>query len=264
MPAKNQRVPRPTGWGPTFLFQVVAATAPEKKGKREGKKELKAILLKLAEPLSIRFEPLLEDVKRWRKLDPAWSLKLYRNLNGLPESAEVTIPDRKQRGTPLQNWKKALPDVYRQTRRLKTACEIVGIGVSAVKRAYRNPKDQNHDAEFAARMFEVEDEIIALHEERVMDASDIAAGAEDAKTMAYIDLSVLERRDRERWARNEIRTVQGDVTHHHEHHVAELRITAAQYAAEMNRRLFAPRESVIDVEIPPALPEPALVEKEGR
>lgn len=250
MPAKNTRVPRPTGWGPEFLLQVVEGSPTDKKGKRE----LKAILLKLAEPLGVRFEPLLEDVKRWRHLDPAWSVKLYRKLNGLADTAPIVATNRQQRGKPLQNWKKAFPDVYRQTRRLKTACEIVGIGVTAVKRAYRDPKDQNHDAEFAARMLEVEDEIIALHEERVMDASDIAAGAEDAKTMAYIDLSVLERRDRGRWARNEIRTVEGNITHTHEHRIAEVRATAALYAQEMNQRLFTPRESVIDVEILPALP----------
>jgi hypothetical protein len=258
VPAENKKVPRPAGWSPGFLYQAVVGTAPNRKGKRE----LKAVLVELAEPLGIRFEPLLEDVKRWRHLDPAWSVRLYRAMNGLPETAEVSaVPDRKQKGKPLENWKTAIPGLYRQTRRLLTACEMAGVSYSAVKRAYRYEKDQNYDADFAKIMAEVEDEIIGLHEERVMDASDIAAGAEDAKTMAYIDLSVLERRDRQRWARNETRTIEGNITHTHEHHVAELRVTAAQYAQEMNRRLFAQRESVIDVEILPALPEPVVAEK---
>lgn len=262
MPAKNQKVPRPTGWGPEFLLQVASLAPVNKKGIRE----LKAILTGLADPIGVRFEPLLEDVKRWRKLDPGWSIKLYRAVNCLPANAEVKIYNRKQPGTPLQNWKKTFPELYLQTRRLKTACEVAGIGVTAVTRAYRYPKDQNHDPDFAARMLAVEEEILAIHEERIEDASDIAAGTEDAKTMAFIEFNYLERRDRSRWARNEIRTVEGSVDHkhHHEHHIAELRLTASQYAAEMNRRLFAPRESVIDVEILPALPEPVLFEKEGR
>lgn len=262
MPAKNQKVPRPAGWGPEFLLQVVESAIPNKRGKRE----LKAVLEGLAAPLGIRFEPLLEDVKRWRHIDPVWSVKLYRVMNGLPENAEVKIYDRKQPGKPLENWKKTFPELYLQTRRLRTACEIAGIGVTAVTRAYRYPKDQNHDPEFAERMLAVEQEILVVHEERIEDASDIAAGAEDAKTMAFIEFGILERRDRSRWARNEIRTVEGTVDHHHlhEHRLAETRVLAAQHAAEMNQRLFAPRESVIDVEILPALPEPVLVEKEGR
>lgn len=146
----------------------------------------------------------------------------------------------------MEDWKRRWLYAYLETEDAIAASAAVGLSWTTVQ-THLKPRHRNHDPAFRERYDQVESWFLASDEADLRQAARIARDTADARTLAWIAFERLGRRDRERWAKNEVVKHEGSVEHRH-----VLEINAAHAAvSERFSKLFG-RTPAAALPTPPA------------
>lgn len=124
----------------------------------------------------------------------------------------------------MEDWKIRWARAYLQREDKIAASAIVGMSWTAVQTHLR-PRHRNFDPSFKELVDQVDGWFLASDEADLRLAQRIARDTADARTLGWLSLEVLGRRDRERWGKNETVRHEGSVEHRH---VVEIQQAHAQ------------------------------------
>lgn len=237
---RGRRQARPQNWGKEWYLKRLAESELAGKSHNQMHDEMAA-----EAGGGCSGDALKHEVNRWRR-DPEFT-RAYYQVSGTVRHFSPKLEDRPG----MEDWKMRWCEAYLRTRKRLAACEEIGVALSTVRNVL-DPKSTTYDQHFVDMVQEVEQNLIAGLEANVDDAIEMVRDSGDGKTLGFMSLEILSRLDRVKWARNENRFINGEITHTHQ--IAAKTEAAVLAAAQISQRLFPPP--------PVELPEPDVVEAE--
>jgi hypothetical protein len=192
------------------------------------------------------WQPLAYDLHCFRGEDPAFREEFDRLI---PTSARGHGQDIEAEPG-MDDWKIRWARAYLESEDKIEASARVGLSWSTVQTHLR-ARHRNFDPSFKELVDQVESWFIASDEADLRSAARIARETADARTLAWIALERLGRRDRTNWAKNETVTHEGGIEHRH---VLEIKV-AHELVSERFSKLFGRPAPAA----PLALPTPPVV-----
>lgn len=231
--------PRPAGWGPDFVLRWMEL---------HPNGNIMPFLERLAAdtPGTVAGS-LYQEITRWKRKDPVFRER-YRTLSdGRHPAANNTggAANAIEARPGMEDWKVKAAMVYLETGSRFQVAQVMGIGFATLNNKL-SKGCTDFDEELRGLFDQVDQIRLAEYEGLIPWALAEAKAQADVKTVLQYAIEVLGRLDRDKWSRREERTITGKIDHHHVHEVRQQRAIAD--AAEVSRRLFAPRDAVEVIE----------------